>query len=226
MSQGLKSMGGLPSFRFSAARVQPSELDQRFYYHVLKPSVSATFIGTVEATAATAFVIDQTKVDYPRTLLLTLLGVAGGMGGTATIIGTDQFGGSINETVGLASAAGGGTTAGTKIFDTVTSASIDGLAGLGGTAVGTASLGFAIGTAAGIVAQFGLPAKLGAVADVKRIIWNDGATIKGVNGGTVSSTYVSTTTHSFNVGQVVAAADDFYVEFLTTYDSSEDVNVA
>lgn len=226
MSPGLKGMGGLPSFRFAAARVQPSELDQRFYYHVLKPSTSASFIGTVEAAAAGDFVLDQTKVDYPRTLLLTLLGEAAGMGGTATIYGTDQFGGSINESVGLASAAGGGTSAGTKIFDTIASATLDGLDGDGGTAIGTASLGFASGTGAGIVAQFGLPVRIGAVSDVKRIIWNDAATIKGVNGGTVTSTYVDTAMHSFNIGQIVAAADDFYVEIITTYDSTGDVNVA
>ena len=147
------------------------------------------------------------------------------MGGTMTATGTNQFGVAQTESIGFGSAANGGTAAGTKIFDTVTSATLDSVVGLGGTAVGTASLGFAIGTAANIVAQFGLPAKIQTINDVKKIIWNDNGTIKGVNGGTVTSTYVSTTTHSFNTGEIVAAADDFYVEILPTYNSEYDANV-
>lgn len=213
-------------FRFSGNKVTPDEIDQRVYYKVMKPSASATFIGTVEATGADSFVIDQTKVDYPRTLLLTITGVAGGMGGTATITGTDQFGIAQTETVGFGSAAGGGTVAGTKIFDTVSAATVDGLDGLGGTAVGTASIGFAIGTAANIVAWFGLPVRIGAVSDVKRIIWNDNGTIKGVNGGTLSTTYVDTSRHAFRHNEVLAAADDLYVEVLSSYDSSDKAKLA
>jgi len=216
----------MPDIRFGGNKVDVDEINHKFRYHVLKPSVSASFIGTVNATGADDFVIDQTKCDYPRTLLLTITGVAGGMGGTATITGTDQFGVAQSETLGFGSAANGGTIAGTKIFDTVSAATVDGLDGVGGTAIGTASIGFAIGTAANLVAKFGLPDRIGAVSDVKKIIWNDNGTIKGVNGGTVSSTYVDTAKHSFNIGEVVAAADDFYVEYISTYDGENDVNVA
>lgn len=215
-----------PDVRFSANKVTADEIDQRVYYKVVNPSASAAFLGTVTSAAPGAFVMDQIKTDYPRTVLLTLLGVAGGMGGTATVTGTNQFGQAQTETLGFASAAGGGTVAGTKIFDTVTGATLDGLAGVGGTAVGTASLGFAIGTAAGVVAWFGLPVKIGSVSDVKRIIWNDAGTIKGVGGGTVSSTYVDTARHAFRINEVVAAADGFYVEVLSTYNSERDTNVA
>lgn len=214
-----------PDVRFSGNKVTADEVDQRIYYKVLKPSASGAFLGTVTSAVGAAFVMDQVKVDYPRTLLFSMTGVAAGMGGTMTVTGTDQFGVAQTEAIGFASANAGGTQAGTKIFDNVTAGTLDGLDGGGGTAIGTASLGFAIGTAANQVAQFGLPAKIQAVGDVKRIIWNDAATIKGVNGGTVTSTYVSTTTHSFNVGQVVAAADDFYVEVLSTYNSEYDANV-
>lgn len=216
----------LPDVRFSANKVTPDEIDQTVYYTVQNPSVSASFIGTVEATGADSFVIDQTKCDFPRNLLLTITGVAGGMGGTATVTGTDQFGVSQSEAIGFGSAAGGGTAAGTKIFDSVSAATVDGLDGLGGTAVGTCSLGFAIGTAAGIEAKFGLPVKIKAVSDVKKIFWNDNGTQKGVNGGTVNSTYVGTANHDFNIGQIVAAADSFHVEVLSTYNSENDSNVA
>jgi hypothetical protein len=215
-----------PDVRFSSNRVTADEIDQRVYYKVLKPSISDSFLGTVEATEADDFVIDETKTDYPRTVLVSITGVAGGMGGTATVTGTNQFGQSQSETIGFASANGGGTAAGTKIFDTVTAATVDGLDGLDGTAIGTCALGFAIGTASGIEAYFGLPVKIGAVSDVKRIIWNDNGTIKGVNGGTVNSDYVDTSNHSFRHNEVLAAADDIYVEVLSTHDSSNDANVA
>ena len=215
-----------PAVQFSGNKVTPDEMDKRVYYHVLKPSIGDAFVGTVEAAAAGDFVLDQILVDYPRTLLLTILGEAAGMGGTATITGTDQFGVAQSETLGFGSANGGGTVAGTKIFDSVSAVALDGVDGDSGTAIGTASIGLAKGTAAGIIANFGLPVKIGATSDVKRIIWNNGATITGVGGGTISSTYVTTASHSFNVGQVVDAGDDYYVEILSTYDSSNDANVA
>lgn len=226
MSQGLKGLGGIPSFRFSANRVQPSELDQKLHYRVDNPSVVDTFLGTVTGAAAAAFVLDNVQMDYPRNLLFTMLGVAGGMGGTATVNGTDQFGGSINETLGFASANGGGTVAGTKIFNTITSGSVVGIAGAAGTAIGTAKLGVAIGTGTGIVALFGLPVKVKAVTDVKKIMWNDNAVMTAVNGGTVSSTYVGTANQTFTHGQIVAAADGVYVDILTTYDGAADSNLS
>lgn len=217
-----------PDVRFSANKVTPDEVDQTVYYTVQNPSVSASFLGTVTTSTAAgaAFVLDQTKCDFPRNVLLTITGEAAGMGGTATVTGTDQFGVAQTETLGFGSAANGGTIAGTKIFDSVSTANLDGVLGAAGTAIGTASLGFAIGTAANIVAQFGLPVKIGAVADVKKIMWNDNTVQKGVNGGTVTATYVGTAKHSFNIGQIVAAADAFHVEILSTYNSETDKNVA
>lgn len=212
--------------RFSGNKVTPDEIDMRVRYMVQNPTVSASYIGTVTSAVAADFVLDNISMDYPRNVLLTITGVSGGMGGTVTIVGTNQFGVGITEEIGFASAANGGTKAGTKVFEYVTSATLDGLAGLGGTAIATASLGAAIGTAANIVNWFGLPVKVNAVSDVKKILWNDAGTMKAVNGGTVTSTYVSVANQAFTHGQIVAAADGVYVEVLPTYDSSNDANVS
>lgn len=216
-----------PDIRFAGNKITPDEVDMRVRYTVQNPSVSASFLGTVETAAAAGapYVMDQVKCDYPRNVLVTITGEAAGMGGTATITGTNQFGVAQTETIGFASAANGGTAAGTKIFDTVTAGTVDGIDGDSGTAVGTASLGFAIGTATGIVNLFGLPVKIQAVSDIKRVIWNDNTVTTGVNGGTVSSTYIGVDNNTFTHGQIVAAADAVYVDILTTYNSENDKNV-
>lgn len=211
-----------PGIRFSGIKVAPDEIDQVRQYIVMNPSVSASYLGTVTSASAAALVLDSVKCDYPRTLLLTLTGVAGGMGGTAVINGKNQFGETIQESIGFATANAGGTKAGTQIFAEVTSGTVTPV-GLGGTAVGTASLGFAIGTAANQVAKFGLLDKVGALSDVKVILWNDADVMKAVNGGTVTSTYVDTTNQSFNIGQVVAAADSFIIRYRSTYSSEETI---
>lgn len=221
-------MGGLPSFRFSGNRVQPSELDQKIYYRVDKPSVVGSFFGSVVGTGnGTVIPLTLTNVqsDYPRNVLVSITGVAGGAGGTVSVTGTDQFGGTQSESIGFATAAAGGTSVGTKIFNTISAATAT-FSLIGGTGVGTASLGVAIGTAAGQEAWFGLPVRIKAVSDVKKIMWNDDAVMTAVNGGTVTSTYVNTTTHAFTHGQIVAAADGIYVDVLTTYDSASDSNLS
>lgn len=211
-----------PGIRFSGIKVAPDELDEVKQYIVMNPSVSASYLGTVTSATAAAFVLDSVTCDYPRTLLLTITGVAGGQGGTAVINGKDQFGNTIQESIGFATANAGGTKAGTQIFAKVTSATVTPV-GLGGTAIGTASLGFAIGTAASAVAEFGIPDKLGALTDVKVILWNDADVMKAVNGGTVTTTYVNLTKSSFNIGQIVAAADSFIIRYRSTFSSEETV---
>lgn len=228
MSQGLKGLGGLPSFRFSGNRVQPSEIDQKINYRVDNPTVSGSFFGSVVGTGTglvAALALTNVQTDYPRNVLVSITGVAGGAGGTVSVTGTDQFGGSQSESIGFATAAAGGTAVGTKIFNTISAATAT-FALIGGTGVGTASLGAAIGTAAGQEAWFGLPVRIKSVSDVKKIMWNDNATMTAVNGGTVSSTYVNTTTHAFTHGQIVAAADGIYVDVLSTYDGAADSNIS
>lgn len=213
--------------RFSSNKVTPDELDLRLQYTVMNPTVSASWLSSGLGTGdvSVALTMTQTKMDYPRNALLTITGAAAGVGGTVNLVGTDQFGKSQTESFGFGSANGGGTIAGTKIFDTVTAGTVT-IDAAGGTGVGTISLGAAIGTGSGVEAWFGLPVKVKSTSDVKRIMWNDAGTMKGVNGGTVSSTYVNTTTHAFRHNEIVAAADSINVEVLTTYNSENDVNVA
>jgi hypothetical protein len=217
-----------PSFRFSANKVSADEMDRRERYMVVQPTVSltwfATAIGTGNNTVVTGGLTNQ-QADYPRTVLLAITGVAGGIGGTSVVTGTNQFGDEQTETIGFGSAAAGGTIAGTKIFDTVTSHSTT-LQAIGGTGVGTVSLGVAVGTAANQEAWFGLPVRIKSVSDVKKIMWNDAGTMKTVNGGTVTSTYVDVDNHSFRVNEVVAAADSYNVEVISTYDSSNNSNMS
>ena len=70
------------SFRFSDNRVTPDELDIILDYTVANPSVSPSYFGTVSSAAAAAFVLDNVTADYPRSILWTITGVAGGMPGT------------------------------------------------------------------------------------------------------------------------------------------------
>lgn len=213
-----------PDVRFSNNKVDPDEMNLRIVYQVDNPSIADTAYGTVESATAAAFVLTNTMADYPRNVLFTALGVAGGMGGTAVVNGTDQFGVTQQETMSFASAAGGGTVAGTKIFSTVTSGTFTPV-GLGGTAVGTAKLGFAKGTAAGIVNLFGLPVRVAKTSDVKRLTWINNGTWTALNGGTISG-YIGTANHTFVGSAVVAATDKYQVEILSTYNSENKTNVA
>lgn len=218
----------LPDIRFSANKLSADELDLRVNYRVQNPTVTDTFFGSVVGTGTglvAALALTNVQADYPRNLLVSITGVAGGAGGTVLVTGTDQFGGTQTESIGLATAASGGTIAGTKIFDTVSAATVT-FALIGGTGVGTAELGAALGTAANQEAWFGLPVRIESVSDVKKIMWNDDGVMTAVNGGTVTSSYVNTSTHAFTHGQIVAAADGIYVDVLTTYDSTNNSNLS
>lgn len=213
-----------PAVRFSGVKVAPDELDEVKQYIVLNPSTSTTYIGTVtSATANAAFVLDAVRPDYPRNLLFSILGVAGGVGGSATVVGKDQFGVTQSESFTVGSANGGGSVAGTKIFGEVTSGTLTYIDGAGGTAIGTARLGFAIGTAAGLVAKFGLPDKIGALTDVKVVLWDDNTVMKAVNGGTITSSYVGTAPYSFTHGQIVAPEDSIIIRYRSTFSSEENI---
>jgi len=213
-----------PGVRFSGIKVAPDEMDMVRQYIVYSPSVSGTWFGTAAAgtsTQAKPLVILGAVADYPRNLLGIVAG-SSDMGGVWVVNGKNQFGETIQETITIGTAANGATVAGTKIFAEVTSGTFTFTTGAIGS--GTPTLGVAIGTAANLVAQFGLPDKIGAVSDVKAIIWSDSDTNKSVNGGTVTSTYVGTANHTFNVGQIIATADSLIVRYKSTYSSEETVN--
>lgn len=214
-----------PDVRMGGNKVDPDEVNARYQYQVHLPSISATGLGTCEVTgdASQAVVFTNTTLDYPRNVLLRLLGVAGGQGGSLTINGFNQFGEAQAETIGFATAAGGGTVAGTKIFDRVTTGTVT-AAGLGGTAIGTASVGYASGTTAGIAHLFGLPVRIGAASDVRRLTWIDNATVTALSGGTIAS-LIGTANHTFAGTKVVAATDKFVVEILSTFNNENKSNV-
>lgn len=201
--------------QFSGVKVTPDEIDQDMQYIVLNPSDSTTYNGTVETAVAAAIVLTNTKLDYPRNLKFSALGVAGGLGGTLVMNGKDQFGNVIQETLGFATAAGGGTANGTKVFAEVTSGTYTPV-GLGGTAVGSAKLGPAIGTST-TGPLFGIPAKLGAVTDIKNVTWiNNGTATKA--GGTAQVDLVN---NAFRFAEAAnVSKTDAYV---ITYRSSKKV---
>lgn len=208
-----------PGVRFSGIKVTPDEIDQNRQYSIVYPTASATWYGTAASAAAVAYGLTNINADYPRNLLVTIGGVAGGMGGTAVVNGKDQFGNVIQESIGFATANGGGSVAGTKIFAQVTSGTCTPV-GLGGTAIGTMSLGVAIGTAANLVALFGLPDKIGAASDVKRITFIDNGTTKNINGGTIAA-YIGTANHTFRGTAIVAATDQYHVTMRSSFNPED-----
>lgn len=214
-------------FTQAGRQVAPADIDYPFQYIITHPSLSVSAIGTVSSTGTAAFVLDNIRPDYPRTLAVSILGVAGGMGGTVTLGGWDQFGQPITETVGFGSANGGGTVATTKIFGRVQGGTIDGLAGLGGTAVGTARIGYAIGTATNLVAKFGLPTKIAAVSDVRNITYtSQGVGGTALGGGTISSTNVDVTNSAFIPNRILAGTEVYTVAIKSTYDNSGKPNMS
>lgn len=218
---GLKEQGGLYGFSQAKMQVTPDELDRYEQYTITHPSLSATSLGTVtSATANAAFVFDNVRPDYPRNVLFSILGVSGGMGGTLVIAGKDQFGEPVRETLAIGSANGGGSVAGTKAYALITGATLSGINGLDGTAIGTARIGYAIGTATGLVARFGLPTKIGAISDVKRITFSSqGVGGTALNGGTIAAANVDATNHQFLPGRIMAGTEIYTITIKTTWDN-------
>lgn len=215
---GLKE--SFPELQFGK-KATPDELDQYQQYQVIFPSISPSAIGTVtSATANPAFVLDNIKLDYPRNVLFSILGVAGGMGGTAYVVGKNQFGDVINETFAVGSANGGGSVAGTKVFAQVTAATLTGIDGLGGTAIGTARLGYAIGTATNLAYKLGLPTKVAAASDVKAITWQSQFVGTAINGGTIGTAQIDTTFHAFKGQTIMAGTESFTFLIKSTFDNA------
>ena len=211
----------LPELGFGGNQIQPSEIDRYEQYFIFAPSVDTAYIGTVTTAGSAAVVLKNALPDYPRNLAYSVTGVAGGMGGTFNLFGQDQFGGTVAERVTIGSANGGGTVQGTAIFAKVASGNFS-ANGLGGTALGTAAIGFgtAPGTAGTAGNYFGLPTKLGGTADVKSITWITTNTPTTLNGGTAIGTLVNTTTHSFCGTSGVAITDRYLVTFKPSFDAS------
>lgn len=207
----------LPDVRFSGNQVTPDEIDRYEQYQVINPAISATFFGSATAGTVSEAVtvgLGNTRADYPRAVALIFSGSAS-VSGTATVTGKDQFGASITESLGLAQGTQtAGTAAGTKVFAQVSACSVTMGTGVSGT--GTVSLGVPV---AGTSALFGLPTKLGAVADVKAITWSNSTGVSiPINGGTVaSSTYVDITNHGFKGSATLAGTMTYTVLFKPSY---------
>jgi len=214
-----------PAMMFAGAKLSPDELDQDNQYIILNPSVGTAYFGTGLGTGdlAVAFIPTQIRADYPRTMNMSILGVAGGQGGTGVFVGKNQFGGAITETLGFATAAGGGTANGTKVFSRVDSGTIT-YVGLGGTAIGSAHVGVKIaGTPA-----FGIPARLGATTDVKAATWVDADVAKSLNLSGAGTSAIGGTAQSdvkIDVAGGIVSADSFVITYRSSHNNTEDGNI-
>ncbi len=223
MATGLKKF--FPDVRFSGNQATPDELDRYESYIVAYPGTSLTYVGTCAAgtnAQAKPLVLINANLDYPRNLRYSVVGT-NDVGGTWTVNGKDQFGAAISETVGSGTVAQGTPafdTAGTKIFALVSSGTFTFAAGSAGS--GSAQLGVAYGGTAGTTAYFGLPTKIAAVSDVKRITIVKNNVNTTLGGGTISSTVVGTTNHTFNGTAVLGTADMFIVTLKSTYNAESD----
>lgn len=204
-------------------KVSPDEQDRYEIYTVINPAgptgIASTWFGTwaVAGTSAVGnLVIINAIADYPRNLEFAIAGSAAGMTGTAVIVGKDQFGNSITESLTFAGAANGGTVVGTKVFDQVTSGVLT-----FGTAVGngTARLGVDV---AGTTALFGLPVKIGAASDVVRVNFTAGTGALNINGGTIA-TYVNTAMHAIKAPKPIVGTTSIQAWVKSSYSAEAPV---
>lgn len=172
----------LPEIKTYHQGVTADEMDM---YRVVtfRPATNAVWwasAGTAGTSSATAMVMINRLADTPRNVRFALIGSASGMAGSLDVVGRDQFGGSITETLGFASADNGGTVVGTKVFLQVDSGTLR-----YGTAVGngTPNIGFVTGTNC----LLGLPDRLGGTTDVVHLGHAIGTGAVSYGGGTIAA---------------------------------------
>lgn len=218
MAGGLKRH--FPDIRFSGNLVTPDEIDRYEVYNIHWPVVSAswgTCVGT--STQAKALVFDQVIPDYPRSLQMVISCASGSTkGGTATITGYDQFGVSQSETFAATVAADGATVVGTKVWAKITSPGTF-TGGTSNAGNGTVTIGPHCG---GSAALFGLPAKIGAVSDIK--VFNAGTNEVTVNvGGGTYDAFVSTALHAVYAPRDIADIDSWIsIWYKPTYNAENE----
>ncbi len=166
--------------------ITPDEIDRYEVVTIVNPNTitANAFIGTYAVagtSAANSLVIVNAIPDWPRNLEYSITGTGAGMAGTTTVIGRDQFGNVISETISIGTASNGGTQPGTKVFAQVTSGTHS-----FGTAVGNGTARLGLGTT-GTTALFGLPFKVGGTTDLKMLSVNAGTGGVTVNGGTIAA---------------------------------------
>ena len=144
----------------------------RQQYSILKPEVGAAIVVSTEDISGgdvAVCTLVRKILDYPRNLLYTITDAAGTTNvGTFTVVGTDQFGEVVTETV-VVTVATAATASGSQIFATITSIAYEDTSATAA-ASDTVSVGVSI---AADVASFGLPDEINAVADVKNLNWID-----------------------------------------------------
>jgi hypothetical protein len=194
-------------------KIRPSEIDELRQFVYLKPSANDSAIMNSCAlgskTSATG-TITSAYPDYPRSLLVSFKETGGTVfKGTVTVTGKNQFGEPVSEGFGCVSL---GTTgvAGSRVFNEVTAVSA--VVGSFGTGAVDARIGFAIGTPS---AKLGLFTKVGAVNNVRKVVWVDNATIKT---GTVT---VDTANHAIAPADAIDAQDDYLVWVAPDYKSDD-----
>jgi hypothetical protein len=199
-------------------KIRPSEIDETKQYVYLKADgsdsaiMNACALGSVTSATGT---ITLAYPDYPRNLLVSFKETGGTVcDATATVTGKDQFGKTVSEEYACVSL---GTTgvAGTKIFDQITA--ISAVVGSYGTGAVDLRVGYVVG---GGTLKFGLPTKVGAATDVKRVTWVDNGDVKP---GTV---VVDTTNHGFTVGGAITDAQDDFVVWVKPDYTRDDQNVS
>jgi hypothetical protein len=212
---------------FGAAgnKVTPDEIGFDMTFSVINPSISNEWFGTCKGTSTQAVAITAINPisDYPRNLRINVDCASGSTkGGTAVINGKDQFGSVISESLVVTTAANGGTTLGTKVFDQFTSGTFTFDTCNAGN--GTVHLG--VGTA-GTTSLFGLPWRLGGTTDIKKITGSFagvGTSTAGtfVFGGTPSSS-ADTTNHAFKLPlDLQAGTCVYHVRVRPTYIESNE----
>ena len=203
----------------TANRVTPDEMDVYEQYQVINPAVSASYFGNAEAgtvSEVNAFTLNNVVADYPRAVALVLSGSAS-VSGTTHVVGKNQFGASITEDIGQAQGTQeDATVAGTKIFASISAATITMGTGVIGT--GTSSLGVPTAAADAI---FGLPSKVRVTADVKAITWTNAGLAVALNGGTIAA-FVGTANHTFRGTEVLAGTMTYSVLMRSTWKAKGD----
>ena len=212
-------------------KISPDEIDRYEWFEVVNPSIDSQWFGTADGTQTqtgrTVSLINPIA-DYSRNLRLVYIGASGSVVNlsSGTVNGKNQFGVTISEAYAGTPAVNGGTIIGTAVFAEVTSGTFNW--GTGDAGAGTIKVG--VGTA-GTTTVFGLPTKIGATTDIKRIrgSFNGvGTQTAGtfVFGGTPSSA-ASTAVHAFKAPRDVQAGTCVYsVLYRPSYDASNETDIA
>jgi len=181
------------------------------FYTILKPDVAVDSIVAAEDISGgdvATCTLAKTTLDYPRNLLYTVTDDSGSAtAATFVVIGIDQFGEIVTESTAVTYAV---AVSGEQIFSEITSIATVNTSGEA--ASDTADVGVSIETD---VASFGLPDKIGAVADVKAItLINDGVVeMQNVD----STSVVLAPRHCYRPEQTVEVVDDYIIRYKSSF---------